>query len=529
MSLNYIDSALQPDQNTMGLPTSMYGVGQNIGQGINQGVNNFMNAETHSQEMRQQAAQLAQMLQNTSQNATDFGQAQGLRALDQQRQDVIAARNAGNSSQEVSLANQIPSLVDKAYGTNNAGTYRPIVGMPVGATQSTPATPMGPTQDGSAMGMPALPTVAAHTDYSNGQTQNAVGALMGPPSMITAKNGEQVIRYTPFTGQHDLVVDNQTHLDQAQQIQAKADQNTNRLGVAGIRAAAETGAAGIGAASRERVASLMSTAEGQRLATTIASSHNLDAAKYESLIDQSAKNLAGVPRAGDTADAYSAHLAEVRGALMQANPFRPGAGPAPVVSAGVQQYMPLIRKYAAIYKIDPAIAAIVMDKESGGRFDASNVNKNKDGSINSTDTGLMQVNSIHGFTPAQLLDPEFNIKTGIGILAASLKAHPGDLAGGAAAYNGSGAEARAYGADVASRYHTSPLAADVGSVVAKGHFAPPKAAKPVPGAAAAALNQQMLDFAKTLKPRGGVAQVPQSVATPAPSLVPSDPTARYDQ
>ena len=111
--------------------------------------------------------------------------------------------------------------------------------------------------------------------------------------------------------------------------------------------------------------------------------------------------------------------------------------------------MPLVNKLAPLYGIDPQLARIIMDKESGGDPNAHNGTMNKDGSW---DHGLMQVNSVHRFSIPQLSDPEFNIRQGLSILAGSIKAHPGDLRAGIKGYNGSGPKADAYAADVLSRY-----------------------------------------------------------------------------
>ena len=105
-------------------------------------------------------------------------------------------------------------------------------------------------------------------------------------------------------------------------------------------------------------------------------------------------------------------------------------------------------KYATASGVDPELAMHILAKENGAG-DPKASNRNSDGSV---DTGLMQVNSIHGYTVQQLQDPETNIRVGVGVLAGALKAHRGNLAAGIAAYNGSGPKARAYAADVLTRY-----------------------------------------------------------------------------
>lgn len=96
---------------------------------------------------------------------------------------------------------------------------------------------------------------------------------------------------------------------------------------------------------------------------------------------------------------------------------------------------------------------LILTKESGGKADAVGLNRDKNGNVLSQDTGLMQINSIHGFNPDQLKDPDFNIRQGIGILADSIKAHKGDLRAGVKGYNGAGPQADAYANDVLSKYN----------------------------------------------------------------------------
>lgn len=118
-------------------------------------------------------------------------------------------------------------------------------------------------------------------------------------------------------------------------------------------------------------------------------------------------------------------------------------------NGGVNQWMPLVNKHAPSYGVDPELARIIMNKESGGNpRDHNGANKN-----GSWDHGLMQVNSVHGFTTQQLDDPEFNIRQGLSILAGSLKAHPGDLHAGIKGYNGSGHDADVYADKVLEQYH----------------------------------------------------------------------------
>lgn len=142
-----------------------------------------------------------------------------------------------------------------------------------------------------------------------------------------------------------------------------------------------------------------------------------------------------------------------------AQPQQPGGGGAPTGGVpfdprgGTAQWMPIVNKYAPSYGVDPALVQLIMDKESGGKPNAHNGANNN----GSWDHGLMQVNSVHGFTTKQLDDPDFNIKQGIAILAGSLRAHPGDLRAGIKGYNGSGPAADAYAADILSRYKGSGL------------------------------------------------------------------------
>jgi Lysozyme like domain len=52
-----------------------------------------------------------------------------------------------------------------------------------------------------------------------------------------------------------------------------------------------------------------------------------------------------------------------------------------------------------------AIMTAIILAESGGNSDATHTNSN-----GSTDTGLAQINSVHGYTVEQLKDPGFNVK-----------------------------------------------------------------------------------------------------------------------
>ena len=59
----------------------------------------------------------------------------------------------------------------------------------------------------------------------------------------------------------------------------------------------------------------------------------------------------------------------------------------------------------------PFLAAIIIQKESGFRSLARGTNKNK-----TTDIGLFQINSIHGYAESTLLRPVMNIKIGCEML-----------------------------------------------------------------------------------------------------------------
>ena len=76
----------------------------------------------------------------------------------------------------------------------------------------------------------------------------------------------------------------------------------------------------------------------------------------------------------------------------------------PARTNGCEQYRVLVSQYTD-WNVDMMLE--IMKAESGCRPQANNAGTNTDGT---TDCGILQVNSIHGYSCSDLYNPEFNIQ-----------------------------------------------------------------------------------------------------------------------
>jgi soluble lytic murein transglycosylase-like protein len=88
----------------------------------------------------------------------------------------------------------------------------------------------------------------------------------------------------------------------------------------------------------------------------------------------------------------------------------PGKAP-----AGVRQWIPMVKEATAGTVVPAGIVLAIIEHESGGRQDATLLNKN-----GSTDWGLMQINDItlqtYDVPRSMAMNPEVNIATGVALL-----------------------------------------------------------------------------------------------------------------
>lgn len=111
------------------------------------------------------------------------------------------------------------------------------------------------------------------------------------------------------------------------------------------------------------------------------------------------------------------------------------------------QYMEMIYNEAVRQGVDPNIALAVAYNESRFNPNAKNISKGNlaKGTGPEASMGLFQINTLAHPDYSGGLDPQANIRYGIGLLKGHLKATGGDVRKALARYNGSGPSARAYG------------------------------------------------------------------------------------
>jgi soluble lytic murein transglycosylase-like protein len=106
------------------------------------------------------------------------------------------------------------------------------------------------------------------------------------------------------------------------------------------------------------------------------------------------------------------------------------------IESATNRWLPLIRKACDRHGIPQheRLVQAIMYHESRGKPNARGLNKDKSGRVTSVDQGLMQLNSRYYKNP-NIMDPEININTGVGAIAANLKKYNGDIYKVMAAYN----------------------------------------------------------------------------------------------
>ena len=132
----------------------------------------------------------------------------------------------------------------------------------------------------------------------------------------------------------------------------------------------------------------------------------------------------GLPAAAETA---VAGVAGAAGALKGSSPAAGSAGLSPVFTPEVQHWADKIVSWSAVFKLDPNLAATVMQIESCGAPSAVS---------GSGAQGLFQVMPFHFVAGEDTLDPDTNAARGLAYLALGLARASGDAGLALAGYNG---------------------------------------------------------------------------------------------